>query len=270
MNEIEGAQLLYQLGVHAISVPDSPRASARISAQSLCLQIQQHTSIETVLHYTCRDRNLLSIQSDLLGASSLGLHNILCLTGDPPKLGNYPDATSVFDVDSIGLVNIVRRLNHGLDIGSNSIGVSTNFTIGVTANPGAPDIENELRRFFFKVEAGAEYAVTQPVFDLRLLESFLDRIKDHRIPIIAGICPLTSLRNAEYLKNDLRISMPEEIMLRMAQADTPNAARREGILIAQEMLEAVRPFVQGVQVTASFCGSSIAAEVIANALPKIA
>jgi homocysteine S-methyltransferase len=270
MNEIEGAQLLYQLGVHAISVPDSPRASARISAQSLCLQIQQHTSIETVLHYTCRDRNLLSIQSDLLGASSLGLHNILCLTGDPPKLGNYPDATSVFDVDSIGLVNIVRRLNHGLDIGSNSIGVSTNFTIGVTANPGAPDIENELRRFFFKVEAGAEYAVTQPVFDLRLLESFLDRIKDHRIPIIAGICPLTSLRNAEYLKNDLRISMPEEIMLRMAQADTPNAARREGILIAQEMLEAVRPFVQGVQVTASFGGSSIAAEVIANALPKIA
>jgi len=222
------------------------------------------------LHYTCRDRNLLSIQSDLLGASSLGLHNILCLTGDPPKLGNYPDATSVFDVDSIGLVNIVRRLNHGLDIGSNSIGVSTNFTIGVTANPGAPDIENELRRFFFKVEAGAEYAVTQPVFDLRLLESFLDRIKDHRIPIIAGICPLTSLRNAEYLKNDLRISMPEEIMLRMAQADTPNAARREGILIAQEMLEAVRPFVQGVQVTASFGGSSIAAEVIANALPKIA
>jgi homocysteine S-methyltransferase len=270
INEIEGAQLLYQLGVHAINVPDSPRASARMSAQSLCLQIQQHTAIETILHYTCRDRNLLSIQSDLLGASSLGLHNILCLTGDPPKMGNYPDATSVFDVDSIGLVNIVRRLNHGLDIGSNAIGVSTNFTIGVSANPGAPDIENELRRFFFKVEAGAEYAVTQPVFDLRLLESFLERIKDHRIPILAGVCPLTSLRNAEYLKNDLRVSMPEEIMLRMAQADTPNAARREGILIAQEMLEAVRPFVQGVQVTASFGGPIIAAEVIANVLPKTA
>jgi homocysteine S-methyltransferase len=268
INEIEGAQLLYQLGVHAINVPDSPRASARMSAQSLCLQIQQHTSVETVLHYTCRDRNLLSIQSDLLGASSLGLHNILCLTGDPPKMGNYPDATSVFDVDSIGLVNIVRRLNHGLDIGSNSIGVSTNFTIGVSANPGAPDIENELRRFFYKVEAGAEYAVTQPVFDLRLLESFLERIRDHRIPILAGICPLISLRNAEYLKNDLRISMPEEIMLRMAQADTPAAARREGILIAQEMIEAVRPYVQGVQVAAPFGGYSVAAEVIANVLPK--
>ena len=174
IKEIEGARLLAQLGVHAINVPDSPRASARMSAQSLCIQIQQHTGIETVLHYTCRDRNILSIQSDLLGASSIGLRNILCLTGDPPKLGNYPDATAVFDVDSIGLVNIVRRLNHGLDIGSNSIGASTNFTIGVAANPGVPDIEHELRRFEYKVEAGAEYAITQPVFDLRLLEDFLE------------------------------------------------------------------------------------------------
>jgi homocysteine S-methyltransferase len=266
-HEIEGARKLAQLGVHAINVPDSPRASARMSAQSLCIQIQQHTGIETILHYTCRDRNLLSIQSDLLGASSIGLHNILCLTGDPPKLGNYPDATAVFDVDSIGLVNIVRRLNHGLDIGSNSIGASTNFTIGVAANPGMPDIEQELRRFAFKVEAGAEYAITQPVFDLRLLESFLKRIEGHRIPVIAGIWPLTSLRNAEFMKNDLRVSMPEEIMLRMAQADTPDAARREGILIAQEMLAAVRPFVQGVQVSAPFGRYSAAAEVIASVLP---
>ena len=266
--EIEGARLLASLGVHAINVPDSPRASARMSAQSLCIQIQQHTGIETILHYTCRDRNLLSIQSDLLGASSIGLKNILCLTGDPPKLGNYPDATSVFDVDSIGLVNIVRRLNHGLDIGANSIGASTNFTIGVAANPGVADIEHELRRFVYKVEAGAEYAITQPVFDLRLLESFLERIKDHRIPVIAGIWPLTSLRNAEFMKNDLRVSMPEEIMLRMAQADTPESARREGILIAQEMLEAVKPFVQGVQVSAPFGRYNVAAEVIASVLPQ--
>jgi homocysteine S-methyltransferase len=268
VKEIEGAQLLAQLGVHAINVPDSPRASARMSAQSLCIQIQQHTGIETVLHYTCRDRNLLSIQSDLLGASSIGLHNILCLTGDPPKLGNYPDATAVFDVDSIGLVNIVRQLNHGLDIGANSIGATTNFTIGVAANPGVPDIENELRRFFYKVDAGAEYAITQPVFDLRLLESFLERIESHRIPVIAGIWPLTSLRNAEFMKNDLRVSMPEEIMWRMAQADSPDAARREGILIAQEMLEAVRPLVQGVQVSAPFGRYTAAAEVIASVLPK--
>ena len=268
--EIEGSRLLASLGVHAINVPDSPRATARMSAESLCIQIQQHTTMETVLHYTCRDRNLLRIQSDLLGASSIGLHNILCLTGDPPKLGNYPDATAVFDVDSIGLVNIVRRLNHGLDIGANAIGASTNFTIGVAANPGVPDIEQELRRFAFKVEAGAEYAITQPVFDLRLLESFLKRIEEYRIPVIAGIWPLVSLRNAEYLKNDLRTSMPEEIMLRMAQAETPEAAQREGILIAQEMLEAVRPFVQGVQVSAPFGRYTAAAEVIASVLPKTA
>src|SRR5580658_10795285 len=268
--EIEGAQLLAALGVHAINVPDSPRASARMSAQSLCIQIQQHTGIETVLHYTCRDRNILSIQSDLLGASSIGLHNILCITGDPPKLGNYPDATAVFDVDAIGLVNIVRRLNHGLDIGANAIGASTNFTIGVAANPGVPDIENELRRFKYKVEAGAEYAITQPVFDLRLLESFLERIQEFRIPVIAGIWPLTSLRNAEFMKNDLRVSMPEEIMLRMAQCETPEAARKEGVLIAQEMLEAVRPLVQGVQVSAPFGRYTVAAEVIASVLPKVA
>ena len=155
------------IGVHAINVPDSPRASARMSAQSLCIQIQQKTGIETLLHYTCRDRNVLSIQSDLLGAASIGLKNVLCLTGDPPKLGNYPDATAVYDVDAIGLVNIVRRLNHGLDIGSNPIGASTGFTIAVAANPGVPDLDNEIRRFAWKVEAGAEYAITQPVFDLR-------------------------------------------------------------------------------------------------------
>ncbi len=266
--EIEGARLLASLGVHAIHVPDSPRASARMSGQSLCIQIQQHTGIETVLHYTCRDRNILSIQSDLLGASSIGLHNLLCVTGDPPKLGNYSDATAVFDVDSIGLVNLVQRLNHGLDVGANSIGASTNFTICVAANPGAPDIEHELRRFQYKVEAGAEFAITQPVFDLRLLENFLQSIEGFRIPIIAGIWPLTSLRNAEFMKNDLRVSMPEEIMLRMAQADTPDAAHQEGIRIAQEMLESVRPYVQGVQVSAPFGRYDIAAEVIASILPK--
>jgi homocysteine S-methyltransferase len=266
-SEVEGAAFLGNLGVHAIIVGNTPRSSARMSAQSLCIQIQQHTGIETILHYTCRDRNLLSIQSDLLGASSIGLRNILCLTGDPPRLGNYPDATQVFDVDSIGLVNIVKGLNRGLDIGSNAIGASTNFTIGVAANPGAPDIENELSRFRYKVEAGAEYAITQPVFDPRLLESFLERIKDHRIPVIAGIWPLTSLRNAEFMKNDLRVSMPEEIMLRMAQADTPEAASREGIKIAQEMLEAVRTLVDGVQVSAPFGRYVAAADVIGSVLP---
>ena len=152
--ELAGAALLASRGVHAINVPDSPRASARMSAQSLCLQIQQKVGIETVLHYTCRDRNVLSIQSDLLGASSIGIKNILCLTGDPPKMGNYPDATAVFDVDAIGLVSIVRGLNHGLDIGKNSIGGSTGFTISVAANPGVPDIDYEVRRFAFEGGSG--------------------------------------------------------------------------------------------------------------------
>ncbi len=265
--EIEGAALLARLGVHGINVYDAPQASARMGGLSLCIQIQQHTGIDTILHYACRDRTLLSIQSDLLGASSIGLRNILCVTGDPASLGNYPDATQVFDVDSIGLVNIVHRLNHGLDIGSNAIGASTNFTIGVAANPGAPDLENELKRFAYKVEAGAEYCITRPVFDLHLLEDFLERIRAHRVPVIAGIWPLASLRNAEYMKNDLRFSMPEEIMLRMAQAGTPEAARQEGIRIAQEMLAAVEPYVQGVQVSAPFGNYAAAAEVLARVLP---
>ena len=267
-HEIEGSGMLARLGVHAINVYDAPQASARMSGQSLAVQIQQHTGMETILHYHCRDRNILSIQADLLGASSIGLKNILCVTGDPLQEANYPDATAVFDVDSIGLVNIVERLNHGLDVGANAIGASTNFTIGVAANPGVGDIENELRRFAFKVEAGAEYAITRPVFDLRLLESFLERIRDHHIPVIAGIWPLVSLRNAEFMKNDLRIAMPEEIMLRMAQAETPEAAREEGIRIAQEMLQAVRPYVDGVQVSAPFGRFEIAAEVIAGVHPR--
>lgn len=261
--ELKGAQEMAEAGIHAINVPDSPRASARMSAQSLCIQIQQQTGIETVLHYTCRDRNVLSIQSDLLGASSIGLKNILCLTGDPPKLGNYPDATAVYDVDAIGLVNIVRRLNHGLDIGGNATGASTGFTIAVAANPGVPDIDHEIRRFAWKVEAGAEYAITQPVFDLRILEAFLKRIEGFRIPVVAGIWPLTSLRNAEFMKNDLRVSVPDEILARMQRASTPELARAEGIRIAQEMLAAAQSMVQGVQMSAPFGRYSSAVEVLA-------
>jgi homocysteine S-methyltransferase len=260
--ELAGAALLASRGVHAINVPDSPRASARMSAQSLCLQIQQKVGIETVLHYTCRDRNILSIQSDLLGAASIGLKNILCLTGDPPKMGNYPDATAVFDVDAIGLVRIVRGLNRGVDIGHNAIGGSAGFTISVAANPGVPDIDNEVRRFAAKVEAGAEFCITQPVFDQRLLEQFLRRIEGFRIPVIAGIWPLTSLRNAEFMKNDLRVSMPESVLARMASAPNKQAALATGLAIAQEMLAEVRGQVQGVQVSAPFGNFNAAAEVL--------
>jgi len=265
---IEGAKLLAGLGVHAIHVFDSPSAAARVSAQSLCLQIQQQAGIEAILPYSCRNRTLFTIQSDLLGASSMGLHNLLCVTGAPSRAGNYPDATSVFDVDSIGLVNIVRRLNHGLDIGANALGCSTNFVLGVSGHPGAPDTEHELRRFQYKVEAGAEYAFTNPVFDLRLLESFLLRIQDFHIPIIVGIWPLTSLRDAEYMKDDRRVPMPEEFMLRMAQTETPQAARAEGILIARQMIESVRPYVQGVRVAVPNGDYAAAAEVLADVLPR--
>ena len=266
--ELAGAELLARLGVDAINVPDSPRASARMSAMSLCVQIQAKVGVETVLHYTCRDRNLLSIQSDLLGAASIGVKNILCLTGDPPKMGDYPDATAVFDVDAIGLTRIAQGLNHGLDIGRHPLGgaagpgASPGFTISVAANPGVPDIEHEVRRFAYKVEAGAEFCITQPVFDMRLLEQFLRRIEGFRIPVIAGIWPLTSLRNAEFMRNELKVSMPEDVLARMGRHTDKQASLAEGLKIAQEMLAGVRGAVQGVQVSAPFSKYAAAAEVL--------
>lgn len=260
--ELEGARYLKSVGVDAVNIPDSPRASARMSNQALCTLIQQQVGIETVLHYTCRDRNVLSIQSDLLGASVIGIQNLICITGDPPKLGNYPDATAVFDVDAIGLVNIVHNLNRGLDLGGNNIGGSTSFVIGVGANPGSLNIDEEVRRFEYKVEAGAEYAVTQPVFDVALLESFLKRIEHCRIPVLAGIWPLTSLRNAEFMKNELRISVPDSVLTRMGNATSPEASRAEGIAIARDMLAHVRGLVQGVQLSAPFGKYAAAMDVL--------
>ena len=248
--EVEGAKFLKSAGIDAINIPDSPRASARMSNLALCTLVQQQAKIETVLHFTCRDRNVLSMQSDLLGCYTIGLHNLICITGDPPKMGSYPDATAVFDVDAIGLVNIVHSLNFGLDIGGNPIGNGTSFAIGVGANPGVVNIDEEVRRFEYKVEAGADYAVTQPVFDIALLEQFLHRIEHCRIPVLAGIWPLTSVRNAEFMKNELRVSVPDAIIDRMARAPNAEAARAEGIQIAREMLRQVRGLVQGAQVAA--------------------
>jgi homocysteine S-methyltransferase len=248
--EIEGARFLKSVGVDAINIPDSPRASARMSNQALSLLVQREVGIEAILHYTCRDRNVLGIQSDLLGAAATGIRNLICITGDPPKMGSYPDATAVFDVDAIGLVNIVHNLNRGQDIGGNPIGAGTAFVIGVGANPGVPNLDEEVRRFEYKVEAGAEFAVTQPVFDLSLLEAFLRRIEHYRIPVIAGIWPLVSARNAEFMKNELRVSVPDHILDRMTKAKTPESAREEGIAIAREMLIAVRGIVQGAQISA--------------------
>jgi homocysteine S-methyltransferase len=260
--EVEGARFLKSVGVDGINIPDSPRASARISNQALSLIVQREIGIEAILHYTCRDRNVLGIQSDLLGASAVGIHNLICITGDPPKMGNYPDATAVFDVDSIGLVNIVRNLNCGRDIGGNPLGAGTRFVIGVGANPGLPNMDEEIGRFEYKVEAGAEYAVTQPVFDLGLLEKFLKRIEHCKIPVVAGIWPLVSIRNAEFMKNELRVSVPDSIFERMARATSPEAARAEGVAIAREMLIAVRGMLQGAQISAPLGKYSAAVDVL--------
>jgi methionine synthase / methylenetetrahydrofolate reductase(NADPH) len=260
--EVEGARFLQSVGVDAVNIPDSPRASARMSNQALSLLIQRDVGMEAILHYTCRDRNVLCIQSDLLGAAAVGIRNLICITGDPPKMGNYPDATAVFDVDAIGLVNIVHSLNRGLDLGGNPIGTGTGFVIGVGANPGLTDLDEEIRRFEFKVQAGAEYAVTQPVFDLRLLENFLRRIEHCKIPVVAGIWPLVSVRNAEFMKNELRVSVPDSIVERMARAQTPDAARAEGVAIAREMLIAVKQMAQGAQISAPMGRYSSAVDVL--------
>ncbi len=260
--EMEGSRFLKSVGVDAVNIPDSPRASARMSNQALSMLVQRDAGIESILHYTCRDRNVLCIQSDLLGAAAVGIKNLICITGDPPKMGNYPDATAVFDVDAIGLVNIVHNLNRGLDIGRNPIGNGTGFVIGVGANPGLTDLDEEIRRFEYKVAAGAEYAVTQPVFDLRLLENFLRRIEHCRIPVIAGIWPLVSVRNAEFMKNELRVSVPDAILERMVRPQNPEAARAEGVAIAREMLLAVRSAVQGAQISAPQGRYSSAVDVL--------
>jgi homocysteine S-methyltransferase len=250
--EIAGAKLCKQAGIDCVNVPDGPRASARLSAQVTCQLIQEQTAMETVLHVCCRDRNILSIQSELLGAHLVGLRNLICITGDPPSAGVYPGATPVFDVDSIGLCTIVNNLNRGLDLGGNPMGSQTALLLGVGANPGAYNLDEEIRRFEAKVKAGAEYAVTQPVFDLDLLEAFLKRTAEFGIPVIAGIWPLTSFRNAEFMVNELRVPVPESYMQRMRVADSAEAAGAEGVAIAREMVQRVRPLVAGVQLSAPF------------------
>jgi len=261
--EITGARLCAQHGIDCVNVPDGPRASARMSAQVACQIIQQQAAIEAVLHFCCRDRNILGIQSELIGAHAAGIRNLICITGDPPRMGSYPEATAVFDVDSIGLVGIVSNLNRGLDIGGNPIGSRTSLLIGVGANPGALNLDEEVQRFERKVEAGAEFAVTQPVFDLKLLERFLRRIEHLRIPLITGVWPLTSLRNAEFMLHELRVPVPGEYLERMRRADSADKARQEGVAIAQEMVRRVRPMVQGVQLSAPFGRYEMAIDVAA-------
>jgi homocysteine S-methyltransferase len=257
------------LGVDAINVPDGPRAMARMSALATALIIEQQVGLETILHYACRDRNLLGMQSDLLGAAGLGLRNILAVTGDPPKLGPYPQATAVFDIDAIGLVNMLKRLNTGLDLGGGSIGKPTSFSVGVGANPVAADLAREKERFRYKVEAGAQWAITQPVFDAESLFRFLDFTEalDGKggLPIIAGIWPLKSLRNAEFMANEVPgVFLPPALLVRMAKWTSAEDQVKEGLAIAQEIIEKIRPRIRGLQLSAPF-GQ---VELVAPLLPK--
>lgn len=247
------AQQCQDLGADCVNVPDGPRAMARLSALSTALLIQQRVGIETVLHYACRDRNLLGIQADLLGAAALGLHNVLAITGDPPKLGPYPKATAVFDVDAVGLAGILRDLNCGLDLGGSAIGMPASFSIGVGANPDAPDREREFARFERKVEAGAEWAVTQPVFDAESLFRFLELSDRLGIPVIAGLWPLKSLRNAQFMATEIPgVHVPKSVLERMGRWEKAEDQLQEGLAITREILEASRSSVAGIQLSAPF------------------
>jgi homocysteine S-methyltransferase len=247
---IEQARTLKIRGVDLVNVPDYARASARMSALSAAVLVQQQTGVEAILHYACRDRNLLGMQSDLLGAHSMGVRNVLLVTGDPPKMGDYPDATAMPDVDAIGLANVVASLNGGADVGGQAIGSPTAFHIGVAVNPGALNLDEELRRFAYKVEAGAEFAITQPVFDAAEFRAFIERIRHHGIPVIASIMPLDSARHAEFMANEVPgVRVPDAVVERMRRADAEGRAVDEGMTIAREISAGIRSVVQGVQIS---------------------
>jgi homocysteine S-methyltransferase len=247
---VQRARELKRYGVDVVNIPDGLRAGARLSALSLAVLIEQQAGIETLLHYSCRDRNLLGIQSDLLGAHAMGLRNLLLITGDPGRVGDYPDATAVFDVDSIGLTNVVTRLNHGCDVGGQAIGPPTGFHVGVSINPAASNIDEELRRFDYKVEAGAEFVLTRPIFDVANFERVLKRIASSGLPVVASVFPFESARNAEFMANEVPgVHVPDTLMERMRRADGNDAAAAEGIAIARETAAELRRMVQGIQVS---------------------
>jgi methionine synthase / methylenetetrahydrofolate reductase(NADPH) len=257
------ARHLKKHGVDLVNIPDQAQANARMSALAAAFLIEQQCGVETILHYACRDRNLIAMQSDLLGAHAMGVRNVLLVTGDPPRVGDYQDATALADVDSIGLTNMVNSLNGGLDIGGQPIGSPTAFHIGVAVDPGAPDLDDELRRFAYKVDAGAEFAITQPVFDVAELRAFLARAGAPRIPVIAGLMPLESVRHAEFMANEVPgVRVPATVIERMRRAEADGRAPDEGLAIAREIAAEVRPLVQGVQISTTPKAVDVALAVI--------
>lgn len=262
---LDAVATLKDFGIDAINIPDGPRATCRMGAQHMSVLIEQKVGVETILHYCCRDRNLLGMQSDIMGLSALDLKNILIITGDPPKMGDYPDASAIFDVDAIGLTNMVNHMNRGIDLGGTPLNAPTKFLIGVGVDPGALDLSLEIERLHAKVDAGAEFAITQPVFDPEILLDFLPKIADLKLPVIAGVWPLVSLRNAEFMNNEVPgASVPDRYMERMrkAQGVSKEAAREEGIQIAREAIQQCLPQVQGFQVSAPFGNVNYAMQVL--------
>src|SRR6185503_7329545 len=249
---VESARFLRDHGIDAVNIADGPRAIARMGPMALAVQVKQATGMETIIHYCCRDRNVLAMQMDLIGANSLGLRNLMLITGDPPKMGNFPDATAVFDVDSVGLIRFARNLNEGVDLAGKPLGEQAGFVIGTGCNPGAVDLEHEARKHARKVAAGAEFVFSQPVYDPVLLERFLDATVDAPpVPFFVGILPLASLKNAEFLTREVPgMAVPEPVMKRLAAAKSRDEQREVGIRVASEALEAAlsHPRVKGAYI----------------------
>jgi homocysteine S-methyltransferase len=260
---LEKAKLCADMGIDAINIPDGPRASSRLSPMVTAVKIQQAANIESILHFCCRDRNLIGMQSDILGAYAIGLRNMLVITGDPPKMGDYPQATGVFDMDSITLTGVIRNLNRGIDLGGNQFSPPTSLAIGVGANPVATDIKREIDKYHQKVLAGAEFAITQPVFDADTLFRFLDSTKQSKIPVIAGIWPFTSFKNAEFMANEVPgVVVPVKLLERMSAAKTQQQGKTIGVEIARELIEEIKDRVAGFAVSAPFGNVKIALAVL--------
>jgi homocysteine S-methyltransferase len=248
---VEQARALKIRGVDVVNIPDGPRGP-RMSALALAVLIQQKAGIETVLQFSCRDRTLLGMQSDLLGAHAMGIRNVVAVTGKARTVADYPDATTVFDVDSVGLTNVITRLNRGLDIAGQGIGAPAAFHLGVRVNPGAEDLDAEVKRFEYKVEAGAEFAITRPVFDAATFERLHKRIASAKIPILVGVWPFENVIDAEFMANEVPgIRVPDQVLDRMRSARSDDEASAQGIAIARETLVAVRGLVQGVHIAAA-------------------
>ncbi len=250
---MSGAERLARAGVDAINIADSPMARIRMSAMSLAYQIHHHfPRVEIILHFTCRDRNLMGLQSDLLGAHALGLRNILCLTGDPPSLGDYPNATAVYDTDAVGLMKIIHQMNAGTDQAGTSIGGVTRFAAGCGVNPTSDDLEAEFERVKRKLDAGPQFIMTQPVYELDCWKRFVDRLAGLTdIPILIGILPLQSLRHAEFLHNEVPgITVPDWIRGRMRDAGADG--QKVGVELAQNLLADCRSLASGVYLMPSF------------------